>query len=253
MPSRSRPKPVPPRPASPAPPQPVSSAPARPVSPAPARSARLRPIGGLEALATVKAALLREAEDRRERAIRERREREAREREARVFQDALAGVRPLEPTGRVRLVAPRTPPVPAQTRRDESAALAQSLSDEIDVERLLDVDEQLSFRRAGVGGDTLRKLRRGEWSVQARLDLHGLRTDQAREAIAAFLPGCVRDGLRCVRIIHGKGLGSVDRQPVLKDKVLRWLSQRQEVLAFCQAPPFAGGSGALLVLLRAPA
>ncbi len=85
---------------------------------------------------------------------------------------------------------------------------------------------------------------------QAQLDLHGMRTDEAREALADFLRNATRRGLRCVRVIHGKGLGSLNRQPVLKEKVMRWLTQRQEVIAFCQAPPFAGGGGALLVLLK---
>ena len=153
---------------------------------------------------------------------------------------------------RVSRPPPAVEPLARQTERDERAALAESLSDQIDIERLLEHDERLSFRRPGIGEDALKRLRRGQWAVQARLDLHGLRSDEAREAVARFLPQAVRDGIRCVRIIHGKGLGSIDRTPVLKDKVLRWLVQRDEVIAFCQAPPFAGGSGALLVLLRAP-
>ena len=86
--------------------------------------------------------------------------------------------------------------------------------------------------------------------MQAQLDLHGLRTDEAREQVVYFIGQARRNGLRCVRVIHGKGLGSEGRQPVLKDKVLRWLPQQKEVIAFCQAPPSMGGSGALLVLLR---
>jgi len=131
-------------------------------------------------------------------------------------------------------------------------ALAETLSDEIDIERRLEHDEALSFRRPGISQEALAKLRRGHWVVQAALDLHGLRRDEARDAVGRFLPQAVRDGLRCVRIIHGKGLGSIDRKPVLKDKVLRWLVQREEVIAFCEAPPHTGGSGALLVLLRPP-
>lgn len=193
-----------------------------------------------------------QAEARREAAEHKRRQDEAREREARVFQEALADVTPLAPINRVAPARMPVAPQPQQTRRDEVAALAESLSDQIDVERMLEADDKLSFRRPGIGAEVLKKLRRGEWAVQARLDLHGLRSDEAREAVAQFLASCVRDGQRCVRIIHGKGLGSIDRKPVLKDKVLRWLAQRNVVLAFCEAPPFAGGSGALLVLLRAP-
>ncbi|MDO5101366.1 MAG: Smr/MutS family protein [Lautropia sp.] len=172
--------------------------------------------------------------------------------EAEVFARAVGPVTPLKPTGRREPELQHRLPTAQQRVKDEEAALAQSLSDEIDIERLLESDEKLSFRRPGVGIDALGKLRRGHWVVQAQLDLHGLRTDEAREEVAHFVAQANRHGLRCVRIIHGKGLGSVNRQPVLKDKVLRWLTQRIEVIAFCQAPPFAGGSGALLVLLRQP-
>ena len=172
------------------------------------------------------------------------------EREARIFRQAVADVAPLSPTGRVMHTPASVPPIARQHQIDEREALAQSLSDDIDIERLLETDDRLSFCRAGVGPESLRKLRRGHWVTQAQLDLHGLRTDEARDAVAAFVAQCARDGLRCVRIIHGKGLGSRNRQPVLKDKTLRWLTQRQEVIAFCQAPPFAGGGGALLVLLK---
>jgi len=98
----------------------------------------------------------------------------------------------------------------------------------------------------------VRRLRRGHWSLQSQIDLHGLRVDEAREALALYLVSCVKREQRCVRVVHGKGLGSVNREPVLKGKVLKWLTQRDEVLAFCQAPPADGGSGALLVLLRPP-
>lgn len=172
--------------------------------------------------------------------------------ESEVFARAVGKVTPLKPTGRRE--PERSLPLPTARQRalDEQQALAQSLSDEIDIERLLEADEKLSFRRPGVGLDALGKLRRGHWVAQAQLDLHGFRTEEAREEVAHFVAQANRHGLRCVRIIHGKGLGSVNRQPVLKDKVLRWLTQRNEVIAFCQAPPFAGGSGALLVLLRQP-
>lgn len=216
-----------------------------------ARAARNK-LHGFDELARLKVELAEREAARIAEAARRRREEEARAREARVFRDALADVAPLAPTGRVLKKPPPIAPLPQQSRRDEVAALAESLSDQIDIERLLEVDEKLSFRRPGIGTDSLKKLRRGDWSVQAALDLHGLRSDEARDAVARFLADCVRDGLRCVRIIHGKGLGSIDRQPVLKDKVLRWLAQRDAVLAFCEAPPFAGGSGALLVLMRAP-
>ena len=128
--------------------------------------------------------------------------------------------------------------------------LVESLGDGVDVETLLDTDDTLSFHRRGVGVDVVRKLRRGVWVLQGELDLHGLRTDEARERIAEFLHAASRRGLRCVRIVHGKGHGSPGREPVLKDKVRRWLVQSSGVLAFVQARASEGGSGALVVLLR---
>ena len=219
------------------------------------KTGRLRPGGplGLSDLGRLRQQL-KEAEARRAEARRLEAAREAAlRREAEAFRDAVADVQPLVTPRRVERPRPEVEPIARQFLNDERQALAETLSDEIDVERLLEHDEALSFRRAGISQEALARLRRGHWVAQAALDLHGLRRDEARDAVARFLPQAVRDGLRCVRVIHGKGLGSVDRKPVLKDKVLRWLVQRDEVIAFCEAPPHAGGSGALLVLLRPPA
>jgi DNA-nicking Smr family endonuclease len=133
---------------------------------------------------------------------------------------------------------------------DDQQVLIASVSDEFEIDTLLHTDADLSFRRPGIGPDVLRKLRRGEWVIQDHLDLHGLRVDEARELLGQFLREALRRGLRCVRVVHGKGLGSKDRQPVLKGKARVWLAQRDEVIAFCQARPAEGGSGALVVLLR---
>ena len=150
-----------------------------------------------------------------------------------------------------RAELPRTPvtPEPRQRQRDEAQALAATLSDELDLSSLLDTDDGLSFRREGVGPDVPARLRRGQWTIQRQLDLHGLRRDAARDALAAFIRQAERDGLRCVRIVHGKGNGSPGREPVLKDKVKRWLVQKNQVIAFTQASAADGGHGALLVLL----
>jgi DNA-nicking Smr family endonuclease len=139
--------------------------------------------------------------------------------------------------------------IPRQRLRDEAAVMAEALSDEFDVESLLETDDALSFRRRGIGPEVVRKLRRGVWAVQAQLDLHGLRRDEAREALARFLREAGRTGCRCVRVVHGKGHGSPGREPVLKDKVKRWLVQKNEVIAFTQARAAQGGAGALIVLL----
>ncbi len=186
---------------------------------------------------------------------RKRREAEHLAREARensLFQREVADAQPLASKGRI--VPPKTPPkpLPIQRQRDEQAVLEQSLSDDIDIEQLLDTDDSLSWRRPEIGPDVPRRLRRGEWTVKSQIDLHGLRVDEAREALVAFIAHASRNEWRCLRIIHGKGLGSPSREPVLKGKVLKWLTQKSEVLAFCQARPDDGGSGALLVLLRGP-
>jgi len=128
--------------------------------------------------------------------------------------------------------------------------LQEAMSDEFDVSTLLDTDDQLSFRRPGIGLDVTHKLRAGQWSIQRQLDLHGLRVDEAREALGQFIRLSHRTGIRCVRVVHGKGLGSPGKTPVLKGRVLRWLVQKKEVLAFVQARPAEGGAGALVVLLQ---
>ena len=136
-----------------------------------------------------------------------------------------------------------------QYQRDEKAVLKEAISDEFDSGTLLESDDQLSFRRPGIGADITRKLRRGDWSIQRQLDLHGLRRDEAREYLSSFIREAHQQGIRCVRVVHGKGLGSPGKEPVLKSRVHSWLVQKNEVLAFVQAKPADGGAGALLVLL----
>ena len=172
------------------------------------------------------------------------------QRERDLFARSVGPVVPLQPPARAPIAVPRPHPEPRQRQRDEAAVLAESISDEFDVESLLETDEALSFRRRGVGPEVVRKLRRGVWAIQAQLDLHGLRRDEARERLAAFLREAVRGGLRCVRVIHGKGNGSPGREPVLKGKVRSWLVQKNEVIAFTQARAQDGGHGALIVLLK---
>jgi len=175
------------------------------------------------------------------------------EADAQLFARAAGPVQPLRAHGRVQHEPTPAPPLARQRERDEQAVLKEALSDEFDPATLLQVDEHLSFRRPGVGPDVTGKLRRGDWAVQREIDLHGLRVHEAREALAAFLQGAQRAGLRCVRVVHGKGLGSPGRTPVLKGKVHGWLIQKKEVLAFVQARPLEGGAGALLVLLTGQA
>ena len=208
----------------------------------------------LNELAALKAALLQAqrvaAEQAAEQAAREceRAVREKRERE--LFATTVGRVQPLRKAAAPALPRVRPTPVPRQRQLDEAAVLVEALSDDFDVESLLDTDDALSFRRRGIGPEVVRKLRRGVWAIQAQLDLHGLRRDAARERLAEFVRESVRDGQRCVRVIHGKGNGSPGREPVLKSRVKSWLVQKNEVIAFVQARASDGGHGALLVLLR---
>jgi DNA-nicking Smr family endonuclease len=165
------------------------------------------------------------------------------------FRKALAGVEPLAKPRRRPLARPLPAPLPRQTQRDERAALVESLEGALSVDDALDSGEELVFMRDGLGRDVLRKLRRGHWVIQDALDLHGMNRVEAAAAVSEFLRRCLHRRLRCVRIVHGKGLGSRNREPVLKQKLRRWLL-REEVLAYCQAPAAEGGSGAVLVLLK---
>ncbi|WP_322053609.1 Smr/MutS family protein [Paraburkholderia bannensis] len=167
-----------------------------------------------------------------------------------LFRREIGQVAPLvaPPRAQPRRAAPA--PLPLQTQLDEQAVLHEAISDEFDPEALLDTDDSLYYHRPGISEEVVKKLRRGTWIVQAQLDLHGMRREEAREALQTFIREAGKRGLRCVRVIHGKGLGSVGKEPVLKGKVRAWLVQKEEVIAFCQARPHDGGAGAVLVLLQ---
>jgi DNA-nicking Smr family endonuclease len=206
----------------------------------------------LAQLAPLRDTLTREASERAAAERKAQAEAGAARTAADEFRAAVGAVTPLAIRQRVEHDRPPHPPIPRQRLEDNEQVLIASVSDEFEIDTLLHADADLSFRRPGVGPDVLRKLRRGDWVIQDHLDLHGARVDEAREAVALFLREATKHGLRCVRIVHGKGLGSKDRQPVLRGKVRAWLAQRQEVLAFCQARPAEGGGGALVVLIAAP-
>ena len=167
-----------------------------------------------------------------------------------LFQDSVGAVQPLRDRGRALFTPEQPQPIAVQHLADEARVLLESISDDFDVSTLLDTDDQLSYRRPGVNVDVTQRLRKGDWSIQRQLDLHGLRTEEAREALGAFIRSAHKQGLRCLRVVHGKGLGSPGKTPVLKGRVQGWLVQKNEVLAFVQARPAEGGGGALVVLLR---
>ena len=167
-----------------------------------------------------------------------------------LFVRAAGEVQPIRAHRRVHLRPDQPPPIAVQQQLDDQQVLREAISDEFDTATLLDTDDALSFRRPGIGTDVTRKLRRGGWAIQREIDLHGLRQDDAREALSGFIREAHRRGLRCVRVVHGKGLGSPGKTPVLKGKVHGWLVQKNEVLAFVQARADEGGAGAVVVLLK---
>ena len=206
----------------------------------------------LSDLATLKRQIDQEQREVAQRHQRERQARQKAERERQLFKLSVGEVTPLNDARRVLLQPPPPEPVPRQRELDEQAALEEALSDEMDVERLLETDEGLSFRRRPIGQDVVRRLRRGQWAIQSQIDLHGLRRDEARESLQAPLRLSRRLGHRCVRVVHGKGLGSPGKAPVLKSRVRAWLIQSKAVLAFVQARASQGGNGAVIVLLAPP-
>ena len=163
------------------------------------------------------------------------------------FRRAVADAKPLAHR-RKHLPAKRPAPVAKQRIRDERAALAESLGP-LSADDALDTGEALAYLSEGLGRDVLRKLRRGHWVVEDELDLHGMNRHTAAISVSDFLRHCRHRRLGCVRIVHGKGLGSRQREPVLKGLLRKWLV-RQDVLAYSQAPAAQGGSGAVLVLLK---
>jgi DNA-nicking Smr family endonuclease len=207
----------------------------------------------LQDLADLKHTLAERRREAEQRAAREREAAARAERERGVFERSVGPVQPLRDRGRAEVARARPAPLPRQRERDEQAALRSTLSDAFDAETLLDTDGELSFRRPQIAPDVLRRLRRGQWAIQAQIDLHGLRRDEARDALAAFVRDAAQRGLRCVRVVHGKGHGSPGKAPVLKAKVRGWLVQKESVIAFVQARAADGGHGALVVLLAGSA
>jgi DNA-nicking Smr family endonuclease len=235
--------------------EPRRAAPPRAAEPAPAPAppaseAGGKPATGFAGLGGLRDALKTQTRQReRERAAAQSARVEAAA-DSDLFRREIGAVAPLNAPPRAP--ARRAPPVPLplQTQRDEQAVLHEAISDDFDPEALLDTDDSLYYHRPGVSAEVVKKLRRGTWIVQAQLDLHGMRREEARESLQAFIREAGKRGLRCVRVIHGKGLGSVGKEPVLKGKVRAWLVQKEEVIAFCQARAHDGGAGAVLVLLQ---
>lgn len=166
-----------------------------------------------------------------------------------LFRRLMSDVRPLSQDPAVAPPPKRARPRARFRKRDEKDALRESL--EADIESMeFESGQSLSFARPSVGPRSFRKLARGSFSVQSEIDLHGLTVAEAKTALAEFIEGSIDHGYRCVRVIHGKGLGSGDRGPTLKRKVDNWLRKWNAVLAFVSARQVDGGTGAVYVLLK---
>lgn len=166
-----------------------------------------------------------------------------------LFRRAMAEIKPLKTTDRVAATGSKAKPRARFSRADEKAVLEESLQADID-----DIEtnsgEALHFKRSSVGRTTMRMLSRGSYAVQAEIDLHGMTLAEAKPRLEAFIRRCSSNSKLCVRIVHGKGLGSGDRGPVLKAAVNRWLRRWDVVLAFSSARQVDGGTGAVYVLLQ---
>lgn len=170
-----------------------------------------------------------------------------------AFLAAVDGARPLRQPDRVSLDGPKPSPQPRQREIDEAAVLAELLHGSLAIDDWLDLGGADSFLRCGVPRSVLRDLRRGRWSIQDHVDLHGMNRHEAQVQVqvAQFISQALSSGKRCLRIVHGRGHGSPGREAILRQLVKVWLGRCKDVLAFCHAPPADGGDGALWVLLKA--
>ncbi|SER00203.1 DNA-nicking endonuclease, Smr domain [Nitrosomonas sp. Nm51] len=168
-----------------------------------------------------------------------------------LFHEAMKIVAPLAASDKTVLEPEKPVPLPRQINPyNLDGPLSETVSAADQHILALDAGDEWSFSRPGVSRQTLRRLRRGVWRIRSRLDLHGLTQDAAKRHMTDFLNDALHKQYRCIQIIHGKGLSSQDRIPVLKKNIGSWLAQHHAVLAFCQASPEHGGGGALMVLLK---
>lgn len=169
-----------------------------------------------------------------------------------IFRDEMAGVRPLH----LDPIAPRTREVSVKPPPTDHDVVVGELEKLVSGQGDFDIvwsDEHIEGIASGIDRRMLKKLRKGEFSRRAHLDLHGKTRKEARPMVQEFLTDSRRRGHRCVLIVHGRGLNSKDRVPVLKDSLRIWLTRSgisKSVLAFCSARPVDGGLGAVYVLLR---
>jgi DNA-nicking Smr family endonuclease len=165
-----------------------------------------------------------------------------------LFHRSIGPVRKLR-SDKIYHATKRPAPRPRDSRADQQALPMPCFPEEFH-DREISAGDSLYFARTGLQQRLLQRLRRGQLSCEAELDLHGLTTAEAQVEMARFLSWCGERGIRTVRIIHGKGYGSREQAPVLKSRLNHWLRDQQEVLAFCSSRRDQGGTGAVNVLLR---
>jgi DNA-nicking Smr family endonuclease len=167
-----------------------------------------------------------------------------------LFRKAMRGVRRMHADNR-HASAPRKPrPAARFSRAERHAVLQESLGQVSPLDPVRESGDALLFRRPGISEQVFRRLRRGQYRVDQEIDLHGLTAQQAEIALRDFLAECLHHEARVVRVIHGKGLRSGHRGPVLKQLASSYLQRVGAVLAFASAREVDGGSGAILVLLK---
>jgi len=174
--------------------------------------------------------------------------------EADLFREAIKGANPLKisPKKKEYKAPQKKPkPVPLNFLRDERQALIDSISDHYEPLHDIENGEELFYVKQGHSPDLLKKLRKGYWVVQKSIDLHGMISAEAKAYVIQFIADCKKNNVRCVRIVHGKGFNSKNKEPILKNKLKHWLAQKEEVIAYAQAREHDGGSGAVVVLLSA--
>lgn len=171
-----------------------------------------------------------------------------------LFREAIKGANPLKisPKKKEYKAPQKKPrPVPLNFIRDEKQALIDSISDHYEPLHDIENGEELFYVKQGHSPDILKKLRKGYWVIQKSIDLHGMISDEAKAYVVQFIAECKKNNIRCVRIVHGKGFNSRNKEPILKNKLKHWLAQKEEVIAYAQARVHDGGSGAVVVLLSA--
>ncbi|MDB2679528.1 Smr/MutS family protein [Methylophilaceae bacterium] len=167
-----------------------------------------------------------------------------------IFRDAVKGVKPLKiKSPKIQKTVNKPKPIAKKFLEDEKKALLDTLSDDF-ITSENESGEELRYLKKGHSPDILNKLKKGYWVTQKSIDLHGLISEEAKAYIVNFIGECKKKKIRCIKIIHGKGLRSFNKEPVLRNKVKNWLAQKDEVIAYIEAPRHDGGSGAVLVLLR---